>query len=136
MKILNLIHLLDTKCIVESYVSIFSPFYLFDKTTFFALDENVRTRWAPKLLLTNRKNVEVVWCCSKIMLLLRKVRVIHDYAEENMRRYLSLYDTFTQRKIFSCDQECRVIPLSKIFYSLDLGSFDFILENLKTVKRF
>lgn len=64
------------------------------------------------------------------MLLLRKVRVIHDYAEENMRRYLSLYDTFTQRKIFSCD---RVIPLSKIFYSLDLGSFDFILENLKTV---
>lgn len=87
-------------------------------------------------LLTNRKNVEVVWCCSKIMLLLRKVRVIHDYAEENMRRYLSLYDTFTRRKIFSCDQECRVIPLSKIFYSLDLGSFDFILENLKTVKRF
>lgn len=51
-------------------------------------------------------------------------------AGENMRRYLSLYDTFTQRKIFSCDQECRIIPLSKIFYSLDL---DFILENLKIV---
>lgn len=40
-----------------------------------------------------------IWCCLKIMLLLREVRAIY-YTEENIWQYLSLCDIFTKRKEF------------------------------------
>lgn len=62
-------------------------------------------------LLTNRKNVE------DMMLFKNNAAFERNYsnAGENMRRYLSLYDTFTQRKIFSCDQDVSHNPFIKNF---------------------